>query len=81
MDLNFGQKASDYTDRVIDLPTEYSGLDFMFDYHYMIRSIKERGLDWTIEHNELARKFYGRLREMKELHDNFHKKRHSNRYF
>ena len=57
IDKQFVDGVSQSSSAVLDLTTSKSGLDFLMDYNDMIRSLRRNGLEWTLEHNELARKF------------------------
>lgn len=53
----FGVGVPQSSSEVFDLTTRKTGLDFLFEYNDMIRSFCRNGVEWTLEHNELARKF------------------------
>lgn len=58
LDFLMGRLSSQPSSEVIDLATRKSGLDFfLIEYNDMVRSLRKYGVEWTLEHNELARNF------------------------
>lgn len=57
--LNFlmGRLSSQPSSNVVDLTTRKSGLDFLIEYSDMVQSFRKYGVEWPLEHNELARNF------------------------
>lgn len=57
--LNFlmGRLSSQPSSNVVDLTTRKSGLDFLIEYSDMVQGFRKYGVEWTLEHNELARNF------------------------
>ena len=57
LDFLMGRLSPQPSSEVIDLTTRKSGLDSLIVYNDMVRSLRRKGVEWTLEHNELARKF------------------------
>lgn len=57
--LNFlmGRLSSQPSSNVVDLTTRKSGLDLLIEYSDMVQNFRNYGVEWTLEHNELARNF------------------------
>ena len=53
----FDTKDNAKTSDVIDLSTRRSGLDFLMDYNDMVRTIRNRGIDYAKKHDPLLKKF------------------------
>ena len=45
------------TSDVIDLSTMYTGADFFIEYYDMVRTIRNRGIDYAKKHDPLLKKF------------------------
>lgn len=57
IDKQFVDGVSQSPSEVLDLPTRKSGMDFLIEYGDMVRSFRTYGVEWTLEHNALARNF------------------------
>lgn len=57
LDFLMGCLSSQPSSNVVDSTTRKSGLDFLMEYNDMIRSFRTYGVEWTLEHNALARNF------------------------
>ena len=45
------------TSNVIDLSTRRSGMDFLKDYNDMIRTVRNKGIEYAKKHDPLLNKF------------------------
>ena len=57
IDKQFVTKVPQPSSEVVDLTTRKSGLDCLIEYNDMVRLLHRKGVNWTLEHNDLARKF------------------------
>ena len=54
------------TSNVIDLSTRRSGMDFLMDYNDMIRTVRNKGIEYAKKHDPLLKKFNQLIRSIED---------------
>lgn len=53
----FGTTNDAQTSDIVDLSTRRSGLDFLMDYNDMVRTVRNKGIEYAKKHDPLLKKF------------------------
>lgn len=53
----FGTTNDAQTSDIVDLSTRRSGLDFLMNYNDMVRTVRNKGIEYAKKHDPLLKKF------------------------